>query len=103
MEMVKDIILDDDLDLKIVNGDLVIGESDQQSIQLILNAFPGAWKEFPTCGVGIKQYQASTGQSLNLKRNISVQLEADGFKVNAVTVTPNDADNFDCYLDVERP
>jgi len=103
MATVKDIILDDDLDLKIVNGDFVINESDQQSIELILNSFPGAWKEFPTCGIGIKQYQASSGQSLNLKRNISVQLEADGFKVNGVNVKPNNIDEFDCFLDVERP
>ncbi len=100
---VKDIALDDDFDLLFENGDLKISESDQQSIILILNTSVGAWKEFPTCGVGTRQYLASSGQALKLKREIEVQLQADGFQVNGINVKPNNEDKFDCYLDVIRP
>ena len=74
---VKDILLEDN-DLIIENGDFKIGESDQQSIELIIDSYLGHWKESPLCGVGVDLFLNSSGQQLALKRAISVQLEADG-------------------------
>lgn len=99
---VKDIMLDDDYDLLIAGGDFVVNESDQQSIILIMNTYVGAWKQFPTCGLGISQYRASSGQAQILKRNIAVQLAADGFTVNDVVLKIGADDKYQYFLDVER-
>lgn len=66
----------------IENGDFKIGESDQQSIELIIDSYLGHWKESPLCGVGVDLFLNSSGQQLALKRAISIQLEADGM-INA--------------------
>lgn len=52
----KDIALDDDLDLKIVDGDFVISESDQQNIQLIFLSHKGEFKQWPLLGFGASMF-----------------------------------------------
>jgi len=96
---VKDIILLDS-DLHIVNGDFDVQESDSQHIELIIDSWIGSWKQFPLCGVGIENYIKSSGQSLALKRNIAVQLEADGFSEIDVYVSPYDI--LDITVDATR-
>lgn len=86
---VNDIILEEK-DLKVSNGDFVIEQSDPQHIELIIDSWFGGWKQFPLCGVGIDNFIKSAGQSLALKRAISVQLEADGYSGVDVTVNPLD-------------
>lgn len=94
-----DILLDDDLDLTIdSSGDFKLTESDYQSSVLILNTFVGAWKNHPICGMGIVRYLGSSGTQLEIRREISVQLQADGFKINSVIV--KDYDDF--YYDIDR-
>jgi hypothetical protein len=102
MATVKDIELDEDVDLVIENGDFSVSESDQQHIILIINTFPGHWKQFPTCGTGIIQYLASSGQGSKLNRSIRVQLEADGFTVNQLTLSERPDGYFDYDLSAER-
>lgn len=97
---VKDIILEDN-DLIIENGDFKIGESDQQSIELIIDSYLGHWKESPLCGVGVDLFLNSSGQQLALKRAISVQLEADGM-IN-VNVTSNSSELLDLTISADRP
>lgn len=96
---VKDIILLDG-DLHIVNGDFNVKESDSQHIELIIDSWIGSWKQYPLCGVGIENYIKSSGQSLALKRNIAVQLEADGFTEVDVYVSPYDI--LDITVDATR-
>ena len=94
-----DILLDDDLDLTIdSSGDFKIAESDYQSSVLVLNTFSGAWKLNPICGMGIVRYLGSSGTQLQIRRGISVQLQADGYKINSVVVRNYD----DFYYDIER-
>lgn len=94
-----DILLDDDLDLTIdSSGDFKISESDYQSSVLILNTYAGAWKLNPICGMGLARYKGSSGTQLQIRREISVQLQADGFKINSVKVLNYD----DFYYDIER-
>ena len=69
-------------DLLIQNGDIAITESDPQHIADTLNAFPGWWKENPADGIGIFQYVSSGGQEQNLKRQIIIQLQSDGYTVS---------------------
>lgn len=97
---VKDITLDDTLDLLIDNGDFKISDSDMQHIQLICITDLGHWKQFPLLGVGIEKYIASSGQTDALKRSINIQLAADGYKVNDILVGTNE--NFTYSIDAER-
>ena len=101
-DYVKDILLDDDFDLLIQNGDAVIGASDEQHIALILKTYPGAWKFNTYVGVGIDQYLASSGNEDLIKRNISVQLKADNYQVNKITLTKTSDNNFSYFIDAER-
>jgi len=86
MAMVKDIDLETDLDLKIIDGDFAISDSDQNHVINILKAYLGGYKQFPLVGVGIDYYLASAGTQQVIKRNITVQMESDGYKVNKIEV-----------------
>jgi hypothetical protein len=78
----KDIGLEQDGDLMLIDGDLAIRESDQQHIADTINANVGWWKEFPTDGVNIRSYSKSAGGGQMLARKIKIELEKDGYKVN---------------------
>ena len=51
--MSKDILLDDNNDLKILNGDFDFGDSEMQEVGLILQSTQGEWKMTPTLGPNI--------------------------------------------------
>ena len=93
-----DILLDDDMNYQIENGDFKIGESDYQSATLVLNTNEGSWKGQPFCGMGIAKYEGAANAQLQMKREIMIQLRADGFRVNSVII--KDYSNF--YLDIDR-
>ena len=82
MAVRTDIQLTDDNELVFLNGDLAIGESDQQHIKDTINASPGWWKEFPTDGVDVIRYQNAAGENEKLARKIKIELEKDGYKVD---------------------
>lgn len=88
----QDITLDDDLDLQIVDGDFRITNTIEQEILLLINATPGSFKQFPLAGVGIVDFLASSGQQGAIRRNIKVQLEADGMVVDVCTVGQDPTD-----------
>lgn len=85
MAQAQDIKLENN-DLVIINGDFDISFSDQQHIEDIINDNVGNWKQYPTCGVGIKQYQASSGQEQIIERLIKLQLQNDGYNVDNLRV-----------------
>lgn len=82
----KDILLDDDGDLKIVNGDFVIGTSDVQNQQLLLLTFKGEWKEKPTMAVGAAGF-LKDGDAQGLAAEIKQEFERDGMTVKGIQVT----------------
>jgi hypothetical protein len=101
--MVTDYKLDNNADLVFENGDFAKVTDDQcnqQASILILNTNKGAWKFSPLCGVGIKQYQGSSGMGLIMKREIKIQHQMDGF--NKCEVIQAGENNFDFYLNLER-
>ncbi len=53
--------------------------SDMQHIKDIVNASPGAYKESPSMGVGIRNYVNSVGYEKEIAREVTIQLEADGY------------------------
>lgn len=91
-----DIILDNDGDLNLENGDLKIGFSDNQHQEHILIASKGDYKEFPELGVNIVQMlgdDAFTAVLIEAKKN----LEYDGMKINNIKFEENGNLNIDGY------
>ena len=84
MALVKDILINDDIGFK--NGDLLVGESDEQHVEHILLAKPGHFYQFPTLGVGVVNLIKSSKNPQALKQKIKVNLESDNFRVNKVEV-----------------
>lgn len=87
MAAVKDIDLEDNLELKIIDGDFKVSESDRNHIWLIVKTYLGTFKQFPLLGVGIDFFLSSTGQQRILKRDIAVQLESDSYNKILVELT----------------
>jgi hypothetical protein len=78
-----DILLDENYDMATASGDMVVGDSDGQNIDLLLGCTKNSFKESPTVGVGMIQWVK--GQKTDLKsmrREINVQFEADGYKAD---------------------
>lgn len=69
-------------DLIIAGGDFSIMDSDEQHVSDTLAAFPGWWKEDPADGVGMLQYENSTGKEQEIERSVKMQLESDGYRVS---------------------
>jgi len=82
----RDFLLDEHDNLLIDGGDWLVGDSDQQHVQLLLMSMPGEWKETPETGVGLALSQKGVIDGF-IKRTIAVQLEADGFKLDNLEIT----------------
>ncbi len=82
----KDVLLQDDL--AISDGDFVVGNSDAQNVLLILSTAPGSWKQFPLTGVGEAKFINAPLDGA-LRREIQLQLQADGYRLNSVQILLN--------------
>lgn len=71
---------------KIISG-LTLGNIDYQNIRLVILSDKGDFKEHPVLGVGATRYLKSVGRQHELRREISVQLDAIGYSKADVTVT----------------
>lgn len=81
----KDILLNNELDLDIANGDIVVGESTVQHQQLLLVTSKGDWKENPLVGVGAAAFLKDEDES-GLLNEIRVEFQKDGMDVKAVNI-----------------
>ncbi len=99
---VVDFLLDTDDDLLIVDGDFVIGPSDPQHADLLINTSIGSWNQFPLVGVGILYYQASAGQTALLQRNINIQFTTDGFIVEKLLLQATPDNRYDISISAKR-
>lgn len=93
MAAAKDILLNEG-DLDFENGDFKNGLSDNQHITDIIQSSPGAYKQFPLCGVAIINYLNSSGAQNILNREIRVQLQTDGYTINDITFKGSNTSNF---------
>ena len=86
MARVKDFLLETiDGDLKFRNGDLSIGESDDQHIYDIIYSNPGDWKEFLLVGCSVELY-VNSNKSYTLAQTIKQQLSDDGYNVGRISI-----------------
>lgn len=94
--LMTDIILDNSGDLKLQNGDFVLGYSDNQHQEHILMATKGEFKEFPELGVGLNRMLSDDDYVpflIDAKKN----LEYDGMKINNIKFEENGNLNIDGY------
>lgn len=84
----RDILWDDDMDILIKDGSIVIGVSDRQHQASILLMQPGECRQFGTLGVGI--VDSLNDDNLNeFPARIQKNMEADGMKVKKVALYEN--------------
>lgn len=84
----KDLALDDSYDLLIKDGDFVIAPCDKHNVNIIIISSKGAFRFAPMIGVGIYSYLNSVGKAEEIKRDIQEQLVLDGYRVDAIEITP---------------
>jgi hypothetical protein len=89
--MRQDILLDVTGDLAIANGDFLVGESDAQHVELVLSTNPNDWKANPTTGAALVK---TIGGNITgfAKRNIQLQLEADGYALDKLNINETGID-----------
>lgn len=81
----RDLQLTDDYDLTIKNGDFVIANSEERHVEHLLISRQGEWKASPLTGCNIQNAQ-NGAISRMLDRHIRVQMEADGFNLEKMTI-----------------
>jgi hypothetical protein len=93
-----DFLLSDDGDLfETATGQWVDTNSDGQHVHDILQLEPGELVTDPLIGVGIER-NINGNVDGSLKKNIYLQLQADGYRVNLLSVD----ENGNIEIDVER-
>ena len=83
---VFDILLDEDFDLVVKNGDLVVGESTLQHQALLLLSNKGDWRQSPTVGMGLNNYLLEDAPADVMRQAIRQELERDGMQVGSIDV-----------------
>ena len=86
--MRQDILLKSNGGFKIINGDFVLGESNEQHVELILQTNPNEWKQSPITGACIVKMLGGSITGF-AKRNVQVQLEEDGYSLDTITENEN--------------
>lgn len=89
--MAKDILLNNDFDFELENGDIAIGESDNQDVDLMLYSNQGEWKNQPLFGANVQDYILST-KLQGLKKHIKSQLKADGKSAKKMNINNSSID-----------
>lgn len=77
-----DILIDESGDLAFVDGDFCIGKSDPQHVEMLLTATKGSLIQYPEMGAGLANFlKKQSTQSSDMRRQIEVNLRADGYRV----------------------
>lgn len=75
-----------DYDLETENGDFKISDSQSQNVELILYSKQGEWKQNPAVGCDILKAKNGVIDRF-LDREIRVQLDADRFQLERLSIT----------------
>jgi hypothetical protein len=86
----RDIILNEDNEIQFFSGDFLIGDSDSQHIQHIIEATKGNFLENPTVGVNITEYKNGNVTHDEISKRIRVELQKDGYYLNAIQVNQDE-------------
>lgn len=80
--MAKDILLDEDGDLLIVNGDFVIGDTLTQEVAILLQLNKGELKEDPVLGTDLLKKLHSNISKAELQQILKIQFARDNKDYN---------------------
>ena len=86
MAEVNDILMDEQFNPVIKNGDFFWNESTSQHQKLLIVANKGQFRESPTVGVGINNFLLDDGTTEELKQEIILQFELDGMQINDLLI-----------------
>ncbi|MDD4373490.1 MAG: hypothetical protein PHG67_06205 [Bacteroidales bacterium] len=86
MTIKHDILLDENYDLIINDGDFTLDESLNQNVALLLKSQPGDFKHSPFAGVDAEAYLNDSNPN-ELFKNIRQNLKSDGIRVMKLKVT----------------
>ena len=75
--MGKDILLDDNNDLKILNGDFDYGDSEMQEVGLILQSTQCEWKMTPILGPNLYRFIKSKASKSEIESTVAIHLAID--------------------------
>ena len=75
--MSKDILLDDNNDLKILNGDFDFGDSEMQEVGQILQSTQCEWKMTPTLGPNMYRFIKSKASKSEIESTVAIHLAID--------------------------
>lgn len=78
MSVNKDILLNDDDDLLIANGDFVIAESEMQEVGIILRLAKGELKNDPILGANLIQLMHAESNNNEMLQRAKLNLKRDG-------------------------
>lgn len=92
----EDLQLDEIGDILLKDGDYVMGESDMQHIEDILDAYPGEYRNAPLLGVYL-QRGINGLMNGSIRRDININLQADNYLVKKVEITDSNLN-----IDAER-
>jgi hypothetical protein len=81
--MMTDLLLTEQYDLHIANGDLLTGESTLQHQQLLLLTHKGEWKQYPTAGAGIADYLLDENPA-DMLSAVRTEFISDGMQVQSL-------------------
>lgn len=56
----KGILLDENFESRVIDGEMVVGDSMTQEVALIIGSNKGEWKEYPTLGPGLTSMMRGT-------------------------------------------
>jgi len=90
MAGVRDILLDDNFDLKVENGDFAVRPSDGQHLALIALLEPGQLRHSPLTGLGMyRRLQSPMGAEPTdgLRKDLYEQMEFDGYRPGTTDIT----------------
>lgn len=92
----KGIVLKEDLDLKVVNGRLSIGDITYQNQKILILGDKGEFKDAPMRGVGAQRYLEDSSPDA-LAREIRTEFTIDGMKVDAIKIGASGKIEIDAY------
>lgn len=101
--MAQDILTGIDNEIEFANGDFLIGTSDDQHVQDILQAEPGHYTNAPLLGAGLYSRINSPFIPAIEEANIRTQLLADGFNVRRIEFSKDSFDSLAADIDATLP
>lgn len=80
----NDILLNQENDIDIINGDLVIGESLLQEVAIIAQLNSGELKSDPILGPNLIQFNKSNAKRNEIEQRLRIHLARDGKEYNEI-------------------